>query len=69
LSEVPLIAASTGILFGVLDKGEPLYAIAVVPEFIWELSLGVYLTVTGGRVAGLVEPEPARAMPATIGAR
>ena len=38
-----LFAATTGILFGVLDKGDPLYAIAVVPEFIWELSLGCLL--------------------------
>jgi hypothetical protein len=49
-----LFAASTGILFGVLDKGDPLYVVAVAPEFIWELALGVYLTATGGRVAGLV---------------
>jgi hypothetical protein len=50
-----LFAASAGILFGGLDKGDPLYAIAVAPEFIWELALGVYLTATGGRVAGLVD--------------
>ncbi len=50
-----LFAASAGILFGVLDKSDPLYAIAVAPEFIWELALGVYLTATGGRVAGLVD--------------
>ena len=50
-----LFAATAGILFGVLDKGDPLYAIAVAPEFIWELALGVYLTATGGRVAGLVD--------------
>jgi Domain of unknown function (DUF4386) len=49
-----LFAASTGILFGALDKGHPLYAVGVAPEFIWELALGVYLTITGGRVAGLV---------------
>ncbi len=57
-----LLAASTGILFGVLDKGDPLYAIAVVPEFVWELVLGVYLTATGGRVAGLLDRD---AVPAT----
>ena len=50
-----LFAASTGILFGVLDKGDTLYAIAVAPEFIWELAFGVYLTATGGRVAGLID--------------
>lgn len=50
-----LFAATTGVLFGVLGKGDALYALAVAPEFIWELALGVYLTVTGGRVAGLVD--------------
>jgi hypothetical protein len=64
-----LLAGSTAILFGVLDKGDPLYAIAVAPEFIWELALGVYLTVAGGRVAGLVAPEPERSMPAAPGSR
>ena len=52
-----LLAGSAGILFGVLDKSNPLYAIAVAPEFIWELALGVYLTATGGRVAGLVDDD------------
>lgn len=61
-----LLAASTGILFGVLDKGDPLYAIAVAPEFIWELAFGVYLTTTGGRVPGLVDHG---AVPAAAGAR
>ena len=60
-----LFAATTGILFGWLDKGDPLYAIAVAPEFIWELAFGVYLTATGGRVAGLVDDDaaPAAAAP------
>ncbi len=50
-----LFVASACILFGVLDKSDPRYAIAVAPEFIWELALGVYLTATGGRVAALVD--------------
>jgi hypothetical protein len=64
-----LFAASTGILFGVLDKGHPLYAVAVAPEFIWELALGVYLTATGGRVAGLVDQDAAPAVAADTGVR
>lgn len=52
-----LLAASLGILFGVLGHSDALYVIGVVPEFFWELLLGLYLTVTGGRVAGLVESE------------
>lgn len=61
-----LFAASVAILFGVLDKGDALYAIAVAPEFIWELALGVYLTATGGRLAGLVDND---SFPATAATR
>ena len=64
-----LFAGSVGILFGVLDKGDPLYAMAVVPEFIWELALGVYLTATGGRVAGLVDHDAVPAAVASTGVR
>jgi hypothetical protein len=64
-----LLAASVGILFGALDKGDPLYAIAVAPEFVWELALGVYLTATGGRVAGLVEHDAVPAAAANTSAR
>lgn len=60
-----LLAASVGILFGGLDKGDALYAIAVGPEFIWELALGVYLTATGGRVAGLIDQDAVPAAAAT----
>lgn len=62
-----LFAASAGILFGVLDKGSPLYAAAVAPEFVWELALGVYLTATGGRVAGLVDADAVPAAAANAG--
>jgi hypothetical protein len=62
-----LFAAGVGILFGELDKGDPLYAIAVAPEFIWELALGVYLTATGGRVAGLVDNDAVPSAAASTG--
>jgi hypothetical protein len=63
-----LFAASVGILFGVLDAGDPLYAIGVAPEFVWELAFGLYLTATGGRVAALVDPHarPAAAADAEV---
>jgi hypothetical protein len=64
-----LFTASAGILFGVLDKGAPLYAIAVAPEFIWELALGVYLTTTGGRVDGLVDHEAVPVVSANVSVR
>ena len=44
----PLICASgIAILFGVFDAGSAWQGIATIPEFLWELSLGIYLTVKG----------------------
>lgn len=46
----PLILLSgTAVLFGVIDAGSAWQGIATIPEFAWELSLGVYLTVWGFR--------------------
>jgi hypothetical protein len=36
-----------GILFGVFEPMSVLGGIMVVPEFIWELALGVWLVVKG----------------------
>jgi hypothetical protein len=46
----PLICIS-GILvmFGVFDQGGTGQSIATIPEFFWELGLGIYLTVKGFR--------------------
>jgi hypothetical protein len=44
----PLILASgTTVLFDAIEPGGAVQAIATVPEFAWELSLGIYLTVKG----------------------
>jgi hypothetical protein len=44
----PLILASgTAVLFGVIEPGSVGQGIATIPEFVWELSLGIYLTVKG----------------------
>ncbi len=46
----PLLCASgIAIVFGVIEQGGLGQTIAVVPEFFWELSLGIYLTVKGFR--------------------
>jgi hypothetical protein len=51
----PLICASgIAVLFGVDQPGGTLQGIATVPEFIWELSLGIYLTVWGFRAAPIL---------------
>ena len=44
----PLICASGAlVLLGVFDEGGTAQAIATIPEFVWELSLGIWLTVKG----------------------
>jgi len=46
----PLVCASgVAVLFGVLEQGGVEQSIAAIPEFFWELSLGIYLTVKGFR--------------------
>jgi Domain of unknown function (DUF4386) len=46
----PLLCASgVAVLLGVLPQGGTVASLATIPEFIWELSLGFYLTVKGFR--------------------
>jgi hypothetical protein len=46
----PLLCASgIAVLFGVLEQGGVEQNIASLPEFLWELLLGIYLTVRGFR--------------------
>jgi hypothetical protein len=42
-----IILSGIGVLFGVFDAGGSVQAIATIPEFLWELSLGVYCAVKG----------------------
>lgn len=42
-----IMAPGVAIMFGVIERGSSLQAIATIPEFIWELSLGIYLVVKG----------------------
>ena len=42
-----LIVAFVGVLFGVFEQVSLPAAIATIPEFLWELSIGVYLVVKG----------------------
>jgi hypothetical protein len=42
-----IIASGILVLFDVLQFGGPGQGIATIPEFLWELSLGIYLTVKG----------------------
>jgi hypothetical protein len=42
-----VVAAGIAVLFGVFKAGSTAQAIATAPEFVYELSLGIYLTVKG----------------------
>jgi hypothetical protein len=44
-----LCASGVAVLFGVVEQGAAPHMIAVIPEFFWELLLGIYLTVKGFR--------------------
>jgi hypothetical protein len=42
-----IIASGVAVLLGVIEAGSVWQAIATIPEFFWELSLGIWLTVRG----------------------
>jgi hypothetical protein len=48
-----LLVGGTAALLGVIDPDSPLRSLAAAPEFVWELSLGIYLMVKGFRPAGI----------------
>jgi hypothetical protein len=55
------------VLFNVIEPGSSAQAIATIPEFFWELSLGIYLIVKGFRSSSpiLVIPDSPSVVPAT----
>jgi Domain of unknown function (DUF4386) len=60
----PLVMASgVAILFGAFEAGSVWQAIATIPEFLWELSLGIWLMVKGFNPSVLAS-EKFRPMPA-----
>jgi uncharacterized protein DUF4386 len=64
----PLICISgVAVLFGVDQPGGPLQGLATIPEFLWELSVGVYFTVHGFRQSPILEGVPGGRPPAIGG--
>jgi len=60
---VPLLLASDlAVFFGLYDRMAPLAALAALPIALWELLLGLYLTVKGFRPAAVAALPPARAV-------
>lgn len=47
-----LVASGMGVLFGGIEAGGAVQGLATVPEFAWELFLGVFLTVVGFSATG-----------------
>jgi hypothetical protein len=42
-----LVAAGIAVMFDVIERGSVVQGVATIPEFIWELSFGIYLIVKG----------------------
>jgi hypothetical protein len=42
-----IVASGTAIIFGVIEPGSAPLVLASMPEFVWELSFGIYLIVKG----------------------
>ncbi|MCU0308972.1 MAG: DUF4386 domain-containing protein [Thermoleophilia bacterium] len=62
-----LLAAGVAVLAGVIEPGGTVQSLATIPEFAWELSLGILLAVRGFSPRPGVRPLPLRrqAAPAT----
>jgi hypothetical protein len=50
-----LIASFVGALFGAFEQLSLVPAIATIPEFLWELSLGLYLVIKGFKPSPITE--------------
>ena len=55
-----IIASGIAVLFDVFQQGGTGQSIATIPEFLWELSLGIYLTVKGFKPSPLLDPVSSR---------
>jgi hypothetical protein len=52
-----IILSGILVLFGVFDQGGPGQSLATIPEFIWELGLGIYATVWGFKSSPILAAE------------
>lgn len=53
-----LLVAGTAVLFGAIEAGSTPQVVATVPEFFWELSLGVWLLLRGFDPGALAALQP-----------
>jgi hypothetical protein len=59
-----IIASGTAVLFNAIEPGSAWQVVATAPEFVWELSLGVYLIVRGFKLSPILAEDRA---PVVIG--
>jgi hypothetical protein len=57
-----IIISGTAVLFGAIEPGSSAQVIATIPEFFWELSLGIYLMVKGFKPSPITDGLPAVGM-------
>ena len=53
-----IIASGIAVLFNVIEPGSAAQVIATIPEFFWELSLGIYLIVKGFKTSSPLLAKP-----------
>jgi hypothetical protein len=53
-----IIISGVAVLFDVIDPGDTAQAFFTIPEFLWELGLGLYLTVYGFRNVPVLDGWP-----------
>jgi hypothetical protein len=56
------------VMFGVAQAGGPLQGVTTIPEFVWELSLGIYPLVWGFKAAPILSGSNHREFPGPPGA-
>jgi Domain of unknown function (DUF4386) len=59
-----IIVSGTAVLFNVIEPGSAPQVIATIPEFIWELSLGICLMVRGFKPSPILSGAAGPAGPA-----
>jgi hypothetical protein len=63
-----IIIPGIAVMFGVAQAGGPLQGITTIPEFIWELFLGIYPLVWGFKAAPILAGRNHRDLPGSQGA-
>jgi hypothetical protein len=64
-----IILSGTLVMFGVADLHGTVQGLATIPEFIWELGLGIYATVWGFKAAPILAEEGRPALHPAVEAR